>query len=180
MHGTMVSERVRDITATAVMTSVMCVVGPVAIPIGPVPIALTNFAIYIAIYLLGWRRGTVSCILYLTLAAAGLPVLAGAVGGVAKFVGPTGGYLIGYVPMAIIAGIAIERTPRRLAHIAAMIVGTLVCYTLGTIWFSAVTGMDILASLGLCVWPFIPGDLLKMIAASQIGSMIKSRIARVL
>lgn len=178
MNSTIAGERIRDLTATAVMTAVMCVLGPIAVPIGPVPISLTNLAIYMSLYLLGLKRGGLSCLLYITLGAAGMPVFSGAAGGMAKILGPTGGYIIGFLPMALIAGAAIERTHRRAVHIAAMIAGTLVCYAAGTAWFSVVTGMDLASTLALCVWPFVPGDLLKIIVSSHFGPIIRARLYR--
>ena len=90
---------------TALMTAVTCILAPLSIPIGPVPISLTNFAIYLSLYLLDWKKGTISYILYLLLGLVGLPVFSGFTGGIGKLAGPTGGYIIGFIPMAIIAGI---------------------------------------------------------------------------
>ena len=94
---------------TALMTAVTCILAPLSIPIGPVPISLTNFAIYLALYLLDWKKGTVSYIIYLLLGLVGLPVFSGFTSGPGKLFGPTGGYLIGFIPMAIIAGMVINR-----------------------------------------------------------------------
>ena len=94
---------------TALMTAVTCILAPLSIPIGPVPISLTNFAIYLSLYLLDWKKGTISYILYLLLGLVGLPVFSGFTGGIGKLAGPTGGYIIGFIPMAIIAGIVIDK-----------------------------------------------------------------------
>ena len=98
---------------TALMTAVTCILAPLSIPIGPVPISLTNFAIYLALYLLDWKKGTVSYIIYLLLGLVGLPVFSGFTGGLGKLAGPTGGYIIGFIPMAIIAGIVIDKFSQR-------------------------------------------------------------------
>mgnify|MGYP002553165895 CR=1 FL=1 len=122
---------------TALMTAVTCILAPLSIPIGPVPISLTNFAIYLALYLLDWKKGTVSYIIYLLLGLVGLPVFSGFTGGLGKLAGPTGGYIIGFIPMAIIAGIVIDKyTEKWLLCLLAMIVGTIVCYALGTAWLA--------------------------------------------
>lgn len=176
MDSVIIRDRIRSLAETSVMTAALCVLAPASIPIGPVPISLTNLVIYASLYLLGWKRGTVSVIVYLLLGAAGLPVFSGWSGGIGKLVGPTGGYLVGFVPMAVIAGLAIERLRSRIAHVAAMIIATAVVYALGTLWFSAQAGMPIMASLALCVYPFIPGDLLKIIAAAHICPIIASRL----
>ena len=85
-HGTTYA-----ITVTALMTAVTCILAPLSIPIGPVPISLTNLAIYISLYLLGWKRGTISYLIYLLIGLVGIPVFSGFTGGPAKLAGPTGG-----------------------------------------------------------------------------------------
>lgn len=94
---------------TALMAAVTCILAPLSVPIGPVPISLTNFAIYLSLYLLDWKKGTLSYLIYLLLGLVGLPVFSGFTGGLAKLAGPTGGYIIGFIPMAIIAGIVIDK-----------------------------------------------------------------------
>ena len=81
---------------TALMAAVTCILAPLSVPIGPVPISLTNFAIYLSLYLLDWKKGTLSYLIYLLLGLVGLPVFSGFTGGLAKLAGPTGGYIIGW------------------------------------------------------------------------------------
>ena len=88
----------------ALMAAVMCFMGPLSIPIGEVPVSFTNLIIYLSVYLLGMKMGTASCIVYLLLGMVGLPVFSGYSGGMAKLAGPTGGYLIGFIFMALICG----------------------------------------------------------------------------
>ena len=100
------SSRTKFLTLTGLMTAVICIVGPLSLPLpaSPVPVTLTNFAIYIAVYVLGLKAGTVSCLIYLCLGAAGLPVFSAFSGGIGKLAGPTGGYLIGFLFLALIQG----------------------------------------------------------------------------
>lgn len=164
---------------TALMTAVTCILAPLSIPIGPVPISLTNFAIYLSLYLLDWKKGTISYILYLLLGLVGLPVFSGFTGGIGKLAGPTGGYIIGFIPMAIIAGIVIDKyTEKWLLCLLAMIVGTIVCYALGTAWLAYEAKMDMMAALWAGVIPFIPGDLVKMALAILIAPKIKAQVCR--
>lgn len=164
---------------TALMTAVTCILAPLSIPIGPVPISLTNFAIYLSLYLLDWKKGTVSYILYLLLGLVGLPVFSGFTGGVGKLAGPTGGYIIGFIPMAIIAGIVIDKyTEKWLLCLLAMIIGTIVCYALGTAWLAYEAKMDMMAALWAGVIPFIPGDLVKMALAILIAPKIRAQVCR--
>ena len=162
--------------STALMTAVTCILAPLSVPIGPVPISFTNLAIYISLYLLDWKRGTVSYFLYLLIGFAGLPVFSGFTGGVAKLVGPTGGYIVGFIPMAIIAGLVIDRFKQRWLQLLGMIVGTAICYALGTAWFCMQAGYTVSAALAVCVFPFIPADLVKMLIAMTIGPEIRKRM----
>ena len=86
-----------EITITALMTAVTCILAPMSIPIGPVPISFTNLAIYLSLYLLVWKKGTISYLIYLLIGLVGLPVFSGFTGGPAKLAGPTGGYIIGFI-----------------------------------------------------------------------------------
>ena len=166
----------KDKTQTALMTAVTCILAPMSLPIGPVPISFTNLAIYLSLYLLGWKKGTISYLIYLLLGLVGLPVFSGFTGGPAKLAGPTGGYIIGFIVMAVIAGLVIDNCHKPLIQLVGMIAGTIVCYLFGTVWFCIVADSTFKAALGICVIPFIPADLIKMIIAMIIGPMIKKRI----
>ena len=152
--------------STALMTAVTCILAPLSVPIGPVPISFTNLAIYLSLYLLDWKRGTLSYFLYLLIGFAGLPV----------FSGFTGGYIAGFIPMAIIAGIVIDHCQKRWIQLLGMIVGTAICYALGTAWFCMQAGYTVSAALAVCVFPFIPADLIKMLIAMTIGPEIRKRV----
>ena len=173
-----VNNKTYMLTVTALMTPVTCALAPMSVPIGPVPISLTNLAIYFALYLLGWKMGTVSYIVYLIIGIVGVPVFSGFTGGFAKLLGPTGGYIIGFIPMAIIAGLVIEKSGSRILHFIAMVVGTAVCYAFGTAWFCVVMKSDVAAALGMCVFPFIPGDIAKIVIAMVAGPILKKRIQK--
>lgn len=170
--------RIYAMCSLAVMTALTCVLAPLAIPIGPVPISLTNLVIYFSLYLLGWRLGTLSVWVYLLLGTFGLPVFSGFTGGIGKLLGPTGGYLIGFLPMALLGGMAIERFSSRLLHFAGLAVGTLVCYLFGTVWFCFVAEIAVVPALSLAVFPFLPGDAAKLLLAMWLGPMIRARLLR--
>ena len=165
-------------TTAALMTAVTCVLAPMSIPIGPVPISFTNLAIYISLYLLGWKWGTVSYLVYVLIGMAGLPVFSGFTGGLGKLAGATGGYIVGFLPMAVIAGLVIDRCQNRGVQFAGMVVGTAVCYAFGTAWFCVLMDSTPLAALSLCVFPFIPGDLAKMAVAMAVGPLIRRRLVQ--
>lgn len=170
---------VRTLTIMGVMTAVICILAPVALPIGPVPISLSTFVLYLALYILGTKRTCICCGIYLLIGMAGVPVFAGFSGGVGKLLGPTGGYLIGYLPMILIAGILIDRAVgRKAVEFLAMAAGILVCYLFGTCWLSYQAHMSFQAALFAGVIPFIAGDIIKMILVLIIGPATKIRLSR--
>ena len=131
------NNKTRDMVMTAIMAAVMCVLGPLSIPIGPVPISLTNFAIYIALYVLGTKRGTMAVLIYLLIGLAGVPVFSGFTSGPAKLAGPTGGYLLGFLPMAFLAGLFIDRFHENYAiSVVGMFLATLIPYGVGSLWLA--------------------------------------------
>ena len=171
-------KRLQKMTMTALMTAVICILAPLSIPIGPVPISFTALAIYLSLYLLGWKLGTVSCLIYILLGAVGLPVFSGFSGGIGKLLGPTGGYIIGFLPMAALAGAIIERYHNRFIQFSAMTAGMALCYVFGTIWFCIVMKTTVAAALSACVFPFIPGDMIKIMIALTGGPILKKDYSR--
>lgn len=170
---------IHQMAVIALMTALMCVLGPMSIPIGAVPISFTNFVIYLTVYLLGTRLGTISYCLYLLLGTAGLPVFSGYSGGIAKLAGPTGGYLVGFIFMAIISGIFIKKSHGKMGFsILGMILGTLVAYLFGTIWFVIEAQCTLMYALTVCVFPFLIGDAVKILLASKIGPLIRGALSK--
>ena len=169
----------QTIALIAVMTAVTCVLAPFSLPIGPVPISFTNLTIYIGLYVLGMKKETISCAVYLIIGLAGVPVFSGFSGGPGKLIGPTGGYLIGFVPMAIVAGFFIDKFDgKRVPSILGMVIGTAICYTLGTAWFCIQADSQLVNALGLCVFPFLPGDAVKIVVAAVFGPQIQKTLRR--
>lgn len=170
---------VSQIAVIGVMTAATCVLAPLSLPIGPVPISLTNLVIYFSLYTLGTMKGTISYLVYLLLGLVGLPVFSGFTSGPGKLFGPTGGYLIGFIPMAIIAGLVIDRYINKcIVCLLGMIAGTAVCYLFGTAWLAYQANMGFQAALMAGVIPFIAGDLIKMVLAMLIGPQIRSQLKR--
>lgn len=164
-----------------VMTAVTCVLGPLSIPlpISPVPISFTNLAIYLSLYVLGMKAGTISYLVYLLLGFAGLPVFSGFSGGVAKLAGPTGGYLVGFIFMAIVGGWVIDRFPGKyVLHAVGLVIGTAICYVFGTVWLAKQLGMTFVAGLGVGVIPYLPGDAVKILLAIMVGPKLRKEIQR--
>ncbi len=167
----------RRLCACALVTALLCVISPWSVPIGPVPISLATLAVYLAGALLGPRDGALSVAAFLLLGLAGLPVFTGFAGGAAKFAGPTGGYLLGYLPCAAIAGFAAHgENARRWRYALWMAAGTAVLYALGTAWFCVAAQSSVGAALGLCVLPFLPGDAAKIAAVCWIAPALRRRL----
>ena len=170
-----------QMTVTALMTAITCILAPMAlpIPVSPVPISLTNLVIFFMAYILGAKLSVASYVLYLLLGMVGLPVFSGFTGGVGKLLGPTGGYLIGFIFLAAIAGFFVEKFPAKIyMHVIGMIIGMAVCYAFGTAWLANQLGMSFVAGLGVGVIPYLPGDTAKIIIAIIAGPQIRKAVSR--
>lgn len=170
---------VKQLALIGLMTAVICVLGPLAlnIPVSPVPISLGMLAIYFVVSVVGMKLGTASVIIYILLGLAGVPVFTNFTGGPAKLFGPTGGYIIGYIFMALICGFFADKFKKRLPlYFWGMILGTAVCYLFGTAWLGYQMDLTFPQALAAGVLPYIPGDLLKLIIAMALGSQIRKRL----
>lgn len=164
--------RTKQMVLIALMTAVTCVLGPLSIPLpfSPVPLSLTNFAIFLAIFVLGMKNGTISFIIYLLLGAVGVPVFSSFRGGLQVLAGPTGGYLIGFIFLALIMGFALDHFDRKLVPtIIGMIIGMVVCYTFGTVWLAKLLSLSFKEGLMMGVIPYLAGDVAKIIIAAIVG-----------
>jgi len=150
-----------------------------AIPIGPVPIVLQNLFIFLAGLLLGPVWGTASVGVYLLAGILGLPVFAGGVGGIGKFAGPTGGYLLGFLPAVCVIGFISNVSKTNMVRdLLGMICGSLIIYACGLSWLRILTGMTLGKTLAVGMYPFLPGDALKMAAAVPIAKALRPIINR--
>ena len=175
------NQKIKQMVLIALMTAVTCVLGPLSIPLpfSPVPISLTNFAIFLAIFVLGMKNGTISFIIYLLLGAVGVPVFSSFRGGLQVLAGPTGGYLIGFIFLALIMGFALDHFDRKLVPtIIGMIIGMAICYIFGTAWLAGQLGMSFVAALSIGVIPYLPGDTAKIIIAIIAGPQIRKAVSR--
>ena len=138
----------------------------IPIPFSPVPITGQTLAVLLTGTLLGSKRGALSVFAYLTAGASGLPVFAGGGAGIVYLLGPTGGYLVGFVIAAYVTGLLAEKGwDRRIFTTAlAMAVGNVIIYLCGLCWLASFVGINRVFALGL--YPFIPGDLVKLIIAT--------------
>ncbi len=173
------SEQLRMTVYASLMAAFIAAGAYIAVPIGPVPVVLQNMFVLLAGLLLGWRWAAAAVGVYLLAGICGLPVFAGGTGGVGRLVGPTGGYLIGYLPAAAVVGWMSERRDNnRVLDVLGLIAGTMVVYLCGVFWLKMATGMSIGKSLALGMYPFLPGDGLKIIAAAAIAGAVRPMIRK--
>ena len=171
--------KMKSMVLIAVCAAVLCVLAPLSLPVGPVPVSLATFVILMMLYVLGMKKSAAAVAVYLLIGLAGLPVFSGFSGGPAKLMGPTGGYLAGYLFLALISGFFVERSKGGfLPSAAGMITGTAVLYAVGTFWLSRSAGMPLKAALAAGVLPFIGVDLAKIIGAALLGPLLRKALLR--
>jgi biotin transport system substrate-specific component len=167
----------RKLVLASLMAALIAVGGYIAIPVGPVPIVLQNLFVLVAALLLGSRWAAASVAVYLLAGACGLPVFAGGGGGLGHLFGPRGGYLFGFLVAAWVVGRISEMSRQRpLAEIAAMVIGSLVIYAVGVPWLGTLLGLSLGKALAVGMYPFIPGDALKIAAAWLIVRSVRPLI----
>lgn len=166
-----------QMAVTALMAAVMCVLGPLTVPIGAVPISLANFVICLTAWLLGPKFGTLSVAVYLCIGLIGVPVFSGYGAGLAKLAGPTGGYLVGYLLLALIGGLFIEKSNGNpVVSGIGLVLGDAACYVLGTAWFVFQMQCELGYALSVCVYPFIALDLAKIVVSCVVGALLRKRL----
>ena len=170
--------RTRDLTHIALFAVLIAVCAWITIPM-TVPFTLQIFAVFAALATLGGRRGAYAVAVYLLLGAVGLPVGAGFQGGLGWLLGTTGGYIVGFLCIALIYWLMTAKLGESLpVSIAACVLGLAVCYVFGTLWFMVVyartTGpVGVMTALGWCVFPYVIPDLLKLVLAVTLSQRIK-------
>ena len=158
----------------AFFAALSAILSQIFIPVGLVPIGLVHISVFLAAGLLGAKYGAVSQIVYVFLGLAGAPVFTGFRGGPGVLAGPTGGFIAGYIGCAFVTGLIIDRFGYSIkALIPAMYVGWVVTYSMGLPWFMYVTNLSLIASLPVCVFPFLPGDLVKTILCAVLVNRLR-------
>ena len=177
MSQAKMSISVRDMVYTALFAAILCAVAPFSFSIGPIPLSFATLVIYLAAGSLKWKYSALSVLLYVALGAIGLPVFSGFEGGFYKIAGLTGGFIIGYIPLALAAGYAVEISKGKLwMFILGMVVGTALLYALGTAWFMLQSGASLAAALMACVVPFLVGDTIKIVLASIAAPQLRRAV----
>lgn len=173
--------RTLDLTYIALFAVLITVCAWISIP-APVPFTLQTFAVFSALLTLGGRRGMLSILTYLVMGAVGLPVFTGFRGGLGVLLGATGGYILGFVVMALIYRMVAHLGGNSLpVGLTGCLVGLLGCYAFGTIWYltvyAATAGtVGLGTALGLCVVPFVIPDLLKLALSVSLTRRLKKHL----
>ncbi|PLR76654.1 BioY family transporter [Bacillus sp. V3-13] len=169
--------KLRMMIVTALFAAVIGILAQITIPLPLVPITGQTLAIGLAATILGARFGTLSVILYLIIGAVGVPVYAEFSGGASVLVGPTGGYLVGFVPTAFLIGFILEKTSFTFKNaMIANSLGMVVTLIFGTVWLKIAAGLTWTAALAGGFTPFIIVGLIKAALASWIGVLVRNRL----
>lgn len=171
------NKNLKSIIYISLFVAIIAVCSWISVPLA-VPFTLQTFAISAAVCILGTKKSTISVIVYILLGAVGVPVFSGFKGGVGAILGPTGGYIIGFIFMTIISGILIKKFGRKfLPMLVSLVIGLLVCYAFGTTWFiyvytSTKGSISIVSALCMCVFPYIIPDIIKFCVAILISKRL--------
>ena len=175
------SEKTRMMVMTALMAVIISICSWISIPL-VVPFTLQTFAIFFALVFLGGYYGTLSIVIYILLGVIGIPVFSGFKSGYAVIIGPTGGYIVGFVFSGLLF-ILITKFfgEKKIVVIISMVMGLVLCYLIGTLWFVHVyagteNAKEFGTVLSLCVLPFIIPDICKMVLAYILGGIVKKAI----
>ncbi len=172
--------KVQSMAYIALFAVVMAVCSWISIPILEVPYTLQTFAVFLAVGVLGGKRGTLAVLVYILLGAVGVPVFAGFTGGLGYLLGNTGGYIIGFLFTALLMWLLEALLGRKLWILGvSMVLGLVVCYAFGTAWFMVVYARNAGAvglgtALGWCVIPYIIPDLVKIALALILTNRLRA------
>lgn len=183
--GSTARGRTYDMAYIGIFAVVIAVCSWISIP-AAVPFTLQTFAVFLAVILLGGKRGTMSVLVYILIGAIGIPVFSGFRGGIGVFLHNTGGYIAGFLLSALIMWAAEGLLGRKLwVQAVSMILGLAACYAVGTAWFMFVyirsTGaVGVMTVLGWCVIPFIIPDAVKIMLALLLGNVLRKPLAGII
>ncbi|MEE5992618.1 MAG: biotin transporter BioY [Oscillospiraceae bacterium] len=170
-----------EMVYVAIFAALLAVCSQLQIPL-TVPVTLQTFGVFLALEILGGKKGFFSVLVFILLGAIGIPVFAGFTGGLGVLFGSTGGYILGFILTAGIYWLAEKTLGGKLwVRITAMVIGLLLCYTFGTAWFMFIYARDNGAitlgqALSWCVIPFLLPDTIKMVVAFVLGGRLKKYV----
>lgn len=183
--GTQRRKRTYDMAYIGLFVGLMAICSWISIPTA-IPFTMQTFAIFLAVMILGGKRGTLAIVVYLLLGLAGVPVFAGFSAGPGVLFGTTGGYLIGFIFSGLLMWLMERIADNKVwVQMLSMLLGMVTYYIVGTIWFMVVYGntngpVSLLTALGWCVFPFVIPDLVKAALALGFGNALKKPLAGLL
>lgn len=166
------NNKVKTMCLLSMLLCILIILAQIKIDIGYVPITLQTFAVYLIALILQPKYSFYVTLTYILMGAIGLPVFAGMTGGIGALLSYNGGYIFSFPVMAYcISFLGYQKSI--IQKIIACIAGTVLCYTIGTAWFMYVMKMDLIASLMMCVVPFLITDSLKIMISVLLSQKIK-------
>ena len=170
-------KKTKRVAFMGILLAVIVICSWISIPF-TIPFTLQTFGIFLSVIVLDTWGAFLTVLGYLFLGLIGLPVFSGFKGGLGVILGPTGGYILGFLFSTLIAGKLMEIFPqRKIYRYLSMVLGLIVCYIFGTIWFIYMyTGKESITftnALVLCVFPFVIPDLIKIVMADYLGGFLK-------
>lgn len=183
--GAVNRSRTYDVAYIGIFTALITICSWISIP-AAIPFSLQTFAVFLAVSILGGKRGTLSVVVYVLLGAIGIPVFAEFTGGIGIILRSTGGYIIGFIFSALVMWFMESLFGRKLwVQGISMVLGLIACYAVGTAWFMFVYMRDtgavgLTTVLGWCVVPFVIPDALKIVLALMLSSALKKPLAGII
>lgn len=166
-------QKTKKLCYVALSAAVLCIISPWAIPLWGFPVTLSLFAVLLVSSILPTRLALASVLCYVALGAVGIPVFAGFVGGFQVLAGPTGGFIIGYIPVALIVSLFRKKPVKRLI---SMVFSTILCYIFGALWLFISTGAHFIPTFGAVILTCALPDAIKIFSASLLASALGTRI----
>ena len=167
-----------DMVYIALFACLMAICAWVSVP-AQIPFTLQTMGVFLAVGLLGGKRGTLAVLVYILMGAVGLPVFSGMTGGVGKLLGMTGGYIVGFLASALVMWLMERLLGKKLWVLGlSMVLGLIACYAFGSAWFLVVYARNVgpiglMTALGWCVFPYIIPDLAKLALAVILSRRVK-------
>ena len=162
---------------TALCAAIIAVLAQIIIPLPLIPITGQTLAIGLVVTILGLKHGTYAVLLYILLGAIGLPVFQSFTGGLGILFGPTGGYIVGFIPTALVIGFYLEKTRLTFIHaLVANILGMLVTLVFGAVWLKYLAELSWTGALLSGVIPFLIVGVIKSILAAWVGVIVRQRL----